>query len=36
MLCGCKRNNIEAGAICDGNHVKITDWWNIVYIDVLS
>jgi CDGSH-type Zn-finger protein len=26
MWCGCKRNNVKAGPLCDGKHSQIDDW----------
>eukprot|EP00347_Sterkiella_histriomuscorum_P000048 403377383 len=26
VWCGCKRNRLEAGPNCDGNHTRIDDW----------
>jgi CDGSH iron-sulfur domain-containing protein 3 len=26
LWCGCKRNQMKAGALCDGNHTNISDW----------
>jgi CDGSH-type Zn-finger protein len=26
LWCPCKRNDINAGPLCDGNHTRIDDW----------